>query len=200
MIIETIESIKGFMPIHEGEALYKWAKNFCYKGPVIEIGTYCGKSTIYLAHGAIEADEVVYTIDHHSGSEEHQLKEEYFDNEVYDQANSKVNTFPLFLKNIKYYNLENIVPIVASSLMASKSWGTSAGLVFIDGGHSMESALNDYNSWAKHVIKGGALVIHDIYEDPEKGGQAPYEIYKKALQNGFIEHERVDTIVCLIKV
>ena len=101
MIIENIESIKGFMPIHEGEALYKWAKNFCYKGPVIEIGTYCGKSTIYLAHGAIEADEVVYTIDHHSGSEEHQLKEEYFDNEVYDKANSKVNTFPLFLKNIK---------------------------------------------------------------------------------------------------
>ena len=92
------------------------------------------------------------------------------------------------------------MPIVASSLIASKSWNTSAGLVFIDGGHSMESALNDYNSWAKHVIKGGALVIHDIYEDPEKGGQAPYEIYKKALRNGFMEHERVDTIVCLIKV
>ena len=105
MIIENIENIKGFMPSHEGEALYKWANKFCHMGPVIEIGTYCGKSTIYLAHGAIEADEVVYTIDHHGGSEEHQLKEEYFDNEVYDQTNSMVNTFPLFLKNIKYYNL-----------------------------------------------------------------------------------------------
>lgn len=200
MIINNIESIKGFMPSHEGEALYSWANKFCHKGPVIEIGTYCGKSTIYLAHGALEADEIVYTIDHHSGSEEHQIKEEYFDSDVYDQSINRVNTFPLFLENIKNYNLENVVPIVASSLITSKSWQTPAGLIFIDGGHSMDSALSDYNSWAKHVVTGGALVIHDIYEDPEKGGQAPYEIYKIALQNGFVEYERVDTIVCLVKV
>ncbi len=200
MIIEGIDKIKGFMPEHEGKALFRWAEKFSQIGPIIEIGTYCGKSTIYLAHAAKNNNQIVYTIDHHSGSEEHQEKEEYFDAEVYDLKERKVNTFPLFLKNIKSYDLENIVPLVAKSTVAAKSWDTSAGLVFIDGGHSMQSALDDYSSWSKHVEKKGALVIHDIYEDPNKGGQAPYMIYKKALKNGFVEFDREDTIVCLIKV
>jgi len=200
MIIKDIENIKGFMPLHEGEALYKWSKEFSKLGPIIEIGTYCGKSTIYLGLGANENNEVVFTIDHHSGSEEHQLKEEYFDPEVFDIQENRVNTFPLFLKNIQKYNLDNIIPIVSSSKAAAKSWDTSAGMIFIDGGHSLESAFNDYNCWSRYVKKNGALVIHDIYEDPNEGGQAPYEIYKEALKNDFIEHDRVDTIVCLKRI
>ena len=115
MIINDIENIKGFMPVHEGEALYKWSKEFSKLGPIIEIGTYCGKSTIYLGFGANENNEVVFTVDHHSGSEEHQLKEEYFDPEVFDVQENRVNTFPLFLKNIQKYDLDNIIPIVSSS-------------------------------------------------------------------------------------
>ena len=121
-------------------------------------------------------NEVVFTDEHHSGTEELHLKEEYFDPEVFDVQENRVNTFPLFLKNIQKYNLGNIIPIISSSKAAAKSWDTSAGMIFIDGGHSLESAFNDYNCWSKYVKKNGALVIHDIYEDPSEGGQAPYEL------------------------
>ena len=105
MKIREIEEVKGFMPKHEGEALLNWAKIFSNIGPILEVGTYCGKSTLYLAKGAATNNQYVFTIDHHSGSEEHQLNEEYFDNEIYDYSKNRVNTFPLFIKNVNKFNL-----------------------------------------------------------------------------------------------
>ena len=143
---------------------------------------------------------MLYTIDHHKGSEEHQLNEEYFDEEIYDYELNEVNTFPLFKKNIGAYNLtDTVIPIVSTSAIAAKGWNKSLGLVFIDGSHSLESATLDYESWQAFILKGGALVIHDIFENPDEGGQAPYEIYKRALSEGFDLFEREDTIACLIK-
>tara|TARA_B110000305_G_scaffold155163_1_gene171837 strand:+ start:563 stop:1174 length:612 start_codon:yes stop_codon:yes gene_type:complete len=198
--IANIENIKGFMPSHEGEALASWAEEFSKIGPLMEIGSFCGKSSIYMGLEAKKLNQVVYTIDHHQGSEEHQLNEEYFDSEIYDQSLNEVNTFPLFRKNIKLFLLEDtVIPIVSSSENVSKGWNKNLGMVFIDGSHSLKSATLDYESWHSHIVKGGSLVIHDIYEDPNLGGQAPYEIYKRALSEGYKLHERVDTIVCLIK-
>ena len=198
--IANIENIKGFMPSHEGEALASWAEEFSKIGPLMEIGSFCGKSSIYMGLEAKKLNQVVYTIDHHQGSEEHQLNEEYFDSEIYDQSLNEVNTFPLFRKNIKLFLLEDtVIPIVSSSENVSKGWNKNLGMVFIDGSHSLESATLDYESWHSHIVKDGSLVIHDIYEDPNLGGQAPYEIYKRALSEGYKLHERVDTIVCLIK-
>ena len=77
MNLNEIKEIKGFMPNHEGMALYKWAQKFSKLGHILEIGTYCGKSSIYLSFGAKKNDKYVYTIDHHKGSEEHQFNEEY---------------------------------------------------------------------------------------------------------------------------
>ena len=145
-------------------------------------------------------NQVVFTIDHHKGSEEHQLNEEYFDPEIYDESLNSVNTFPLFLKNIRIFDLEDsVIPIVSSSASVAKGWNKNLGMVFIDGSHSLESATLDYESWGSHIKNGGALVIHDIFEDPNLGGQAPYEIYKRALNDGYKLYERVDTIVCLTK-
>ena len=141
----------------------------------------------------------VYTVDHHSGSEEHQLDEEYFDKEIYDIKEKRVNSFPLLIENINLFRVQNIVPIISDSSELSSKWSSKLGMVFIDGGHSLESALNDYNSREPKILSGGALVIHDIYERPEDGGQAPFEIYKKALRNSYKLYERVDTIVCLVK-
>ena len=140
--IANIENIKGFMPSHEGEALASWAEEFSKIGPLMEIGSFCGKSSIYMGLEAKKLNQVVYTIDHHQGSEEHQLNEEYFDSEIYDQSLNEVNTFPLFRKNIKLFLLEDtVIPIVSSSENVSKGWNKNLGMVFIDGSHSLESAM-----------------------------------------------------------
>lgn len=199
MNLEKIEKIKGFMPTNEGKALLKWAEKFSNFGPILEIGTYCGKSSLYLALGAQKTEQYVFTIDHHQGSEEHQLNEEYFDNEIYDFSKKRVNTFPLLIKNINKLNVKNIVPIVSESKNSSFNWKTNLGMLFIDGGHSFESANNDYECWESKIAEGGCLAIHDIFEDPNDGGQAPFHIFQKALRNNYKVYEQVDTLVCLIK-
>tara|TARA_A100001388_G_scaffold240507_1_gene196321 strand:+ start:3432 stop:4034 length:603 start_codon:yes stop_codon:yes gene_type:complete len=199
MIDSEIDNLKGFMPKHEGIALTKWSEKFSSIGPIMEIGSYCGKSAIYLSKGAILNDQLVYTIDHHFGSEEHQIKEEYFDSEIFDYKNQRVNTLPLLIKNINKMQVKNIVPIVSNSVDIASKWNAKLGMVFIDGGHSFKAANNDYVSWSTKIKKNGALVIHDIFENPDEGGQAPFEIFQKALKNNFEVYERVDTLACLIK-
>ncbi len=200
MNIKKFIDVKGFMPFHEGEALKKWASLFSKNGPILEIGTYCGKSTLFLSEGSKINNQFIYTVDHHTGSEEHQINEEYFDEEIFDPSTNKINSLPLLIKNINLFKAYNIVPIVRESSIAAKNWNSQVSMVFIDGSHSLDSAMQDFKSWNTKIIPGGALVIHDIYENPEEGGQAPYHVYKHALQNGFIDFERVDTIICLKKL
>ena len=199
MNLAKYRDIKGFMPEHEGKALYKWARKFSEYGPLLEIGTYCGKSSMFLSEGAQANNQYVYTIDHHMGSEEHQVNEEYFDIEIFDELSKRINSFPLFLENINNFGIKNIVPIVNESSLVAESWNSPLAMVFIDGGHSLETAMNDFMSWHEKIISGGDLVIHDIFENSEDGGQAPYEVYMNALRNGFNDFDRVDTIVCLKK-
>ena len=149
MNLKKIEKIKGFMPTNEGKALLKWAEKFSNLGPILEIGTYCGKSSLYLALGAKKTDQYVFTIDHHQGSEEHQLNEEYFDEEIYDYKKEIINTFPLFIKNMNIFKVKNVVPIVLESSAAAKNWNSPLAMVFIDGSHSLESAMKDFLFWNK---------------------------------------------------
>ena len=199
MINDEIDKLKGFMPKREGMALTRWSKKFSSIGPIMEIGSYCGKSAIYLSRGAILNDQFVYTIDHHFGSEEHQINEEYFDNEIFDSINERVDTLPLLIKNINKIKVNNVVPIISNSIDIASKWNTELGMVFIDGGHSFQAANDDYESWNTKIKKNGALVIHDIFENPNDGGQAPFEIFQKALKNNFEIYERVDTLACLKK-
>lgn len=200
MDFEQLDNLKGFMPSHEGLALTKWAEKFSQCGPALEIGTFGAKSALYIAAGSSIHDQLVYTIDHHSGSEEHQLGEEYFDPEIYDKKLARVNTVPLMQANLQQFDESNwVVPIIANANSIAPSWRAELGLLFIDGSHTEISALNDYDNWSSKLHSHGALVIHDIYEKPEDGGQAPYLIYQKALTEGFQLYERVDTIVCLTK-
>ncbi len=200
MNFEQLNNLKGFMPSHEGLALTKWAEEFSHYGPALEIGTFGAKSALYIAAGSSILNQLVYTIDHHSGSEEHQLGEEYFDPEIYDEKLGRVNTVPLMQSNLQQFDESKwIVPILANAKSVAPSWGIELGLLFIDGSHTEISAMNDYDNWRSKLHSKGALVIHDIYEKPEDGGQAPYLIYQKALEEGFQLYERVDTIVCLTK-
>ena len=191
-----IEKVKGFLDEEEGRCLYEIALEASRMGPCLEIGSYCGKSTIYLGTGCRENNGILYSIDHHRGSEEQQPGEEYFDPDLFDPLTSRIDTFKEFRRTIEMARLEDtVVPIVSRSEVAARSWATPLSLVFIDGGHSYEAVYTDYNCWARHIIPDGYLLVHDIFTDPEKGGQAPYDIYKLAISSGlFQELPRIKTL------
>ena len=173
--------IKGFLSDKEAKKLQELFLNVHHLGAVLEIGTYCGKSTLNFAKVAKEISGLVYTIDHHTGSEEHQLGEEYHDEDLYDKRLKKFNTLPEFLKNVKNSGLGKfVIPMINNSLEASKTFSECIGLLFIDGGHSLQAAFNDYNSWKDKICSGGLLVIHDVFPSPEDGGRPPFEIYSAA--------------------
>jgi len=186
---QLIRTIKGFLDPEEGHHLYETACKASRLGPGLEIGSYCGKSTVYLGNGFKQNQAVLFSIDHHRGSEEQQPGEEYFDPELFDYRIFRMDTLPAFRKTLEISGLENtVVPVVCRSEVAAKFWATPLSLVFIDGGHSYEAAAVDYNSWARHIVPGGYLLIHDIFKNPAEGGQAPYRVYQLALSSGLF-HE-----------
>jgi predicted O-methyltransferase YrrM len=193
---KLLNTVKGFLDRQEGKALYKFALEASRRGPCLEIGSYCGKSTIYLGAACRKNDSVLFSIDHHRGSEEQQPGEEYFDPELYDRKTRRVDTFKEFRNTIEKAGLENtVVPMVCKSELAARLWSTSVSLVFIDGGHSYAAAYTDYNAWAGHIMPNGYLLIHDIFMDPEKGGQAPYHVYRLAVASGlFKEVSMINTL------
>lgn len=177
------EAAPGFMPPDEGLALYEAALD-APPGPLLEIGSYCGKSTVYLGAAARARGGVVYTIDHHRGSEEHQPGEQYHDPALVD-ADGRVDTFPAFRRTVSQAGLEDVVvPIVAPSSLVARAWATPVAFVFVDGGHSQAAAEADYLGWTPHLVPGGLLAIHDVFEDPAEGGRPPYVIYRRALDSG----------------
>lgn len=179
------EAAAGFMPPPEGLALYRAAAAYARVGPVLEIGTYCGKSTIYLATAARAAGQRVVTVDHHHGSEENQPGWEYHDRRLVDPRTGRLDTLPHFRATLADAGLEeDVIAIVGTSAAVARLWGTPLGLVFIDGGHTDAAARADYEGWAPWVARGGALAIHDVFPDPADGGQAPYRIYQRALASG----------------
>lgn len=188
MLPIAIETVKGFLDADEGAALYAAALEVAHLGPCLEIGSYCGKSTVYLGQACKNSGAILYAIDHHRGSEEHQLGEEYHDPQLYDVQFEKMDSFREFRHTLARAQLEDVVvPIVAPSALAARHWATPLGMVFIDGGHSMAAALTDYRCWAPHVVRGGLLAIHDVFPDPADGGRPPFEIWQLAQQSGLFE-------------
>ena len=195
-------SVKGFIDHNEGICLYNYALNSSKKGPILEIGSYCGKSTIYIATAAKKYSGCVYSVDHHTGSEENQVGWEYHDIELFDEETGRINSFPEFMRNLRKANLlDTVVPIVSDSSLVSRYWKIPLSMVFIDGGHTMEAAFNDFNNWKDKIIKGGILGIHDVFPNPDDGGRPPYEIYRKALsEENFKEVEAVKSLRVLEKL
>ena len=183
-----MQDIKGFLSIKEAQKLQELFQNVYHLGAVVEIGTYCGKSAINFAEIADEVGGVIYTIDHHSGSEEHQLGEEYHDEDLYDERLGKFNTLPEFLRNLTSSKKGKfIIPILEESKKAAETFSEKICLLFIDGGHSKKAALEDYESWKGKISSGGFLVIHDVFPNPADGGRPPFEIYTLAKESSEFE-------------
>lgn len=180
-----IDQTKGFLDAEEGRELYAVAKEASRMGPCLEIGSYCGKSALYLGAGCKCNNAILFSIDHHQGSEEQQPGEAYFDPELFDYRTYLVDTFNSFRQTLAAAGLaETVVPIVNRSDIVAQAWAIPLSLVFIDGGHSYEAVHTDYVAWQGHLMIGGYLMIHDIFKNPEEGGQAPHAIYQKAIDSG----------------
>lgn len=186
----------------EGEALYQYARKAAAIGPCLEIGSYCGKSTVYLGLACQQTLNTLYAVDHHRGSEEHQYGELYHDSELYDAPTGQVDSFPMFRRTLAQAQLQDaVVPLVAASEVVLRAWATPLGLVFIDGGHSHETALRDCLGWSEKIASGGFLAIHDIFESPEAGGQGPYLAMQAVLAHQhFTLVDRIQSLVILQRI
>ena len=187
-LLEHARAAKGFMPDDEGLALHDAGLDAALvaHGPLLEIGTYCGKSAVYLGAAARAASTVLFTVDHHRGSLENQSGWEHHDTEVVEPATGRMDTLPFFRRTIESAGLEDaVVAVVGYSLTVASSWATPVAFLFIDGGHALEVAMADYEQWAVHVKPGGTLAIHDVFESEEDGGQAPFQVWQRAVADGF---------------
>lgn len=200
--LHLTEKIKGFLDPDEGRCLYDVALEASKNGPCLEIGSYCGKSTVYIGTACRENNGILFSIDHHCGSEEQQPGQAYFDPELFDRNAGRVNTFEFFRNTVELAGLaETVVAMVCRSAVAARMWDTPLSLVFIDGSHSYREALGDYQAWTPHLKPGGYLLIHDIFEDPAKGGLAPYQVYCLALASGqYKDLLRVKTLGVLRRI
>jgi len=197
---KRFNEIKGFLDIEEGRFLHELVIQHCANETILEIGSYCGKSACFLADAAEQVKATFISVDHHRGSEEHQLGQEYHDPEEYDERLNRINTYPSFKKNLDSVSLLHaVIPLISDSISASKIIKNDIGFVFIDGSHTFESAENDFYAWHEKIKKGGILAIHDIYDSEEEGGQAPRTIMLKALETNFKLLRRVKSLVALVK-
>jgi predicted O-methyltransferase YrrM len=201
-VLGLAQAARGFMPDDEGLALHRLARARLRHGPVLEVGSYCGKSALYLGAAAREVGGVVFTVDHHRGSEENQVGWEHHDADLVDTHTGRLDTLPFFRRTIEGAGLEDVVvAVVGDSPTVAAYWRTPLSLLFIDGGHGDGPAHADYAGWAPWVMVGGLLAIHDVFPDPADGGRPPYDVYLRALaSDAFEEVEAVGSLRVLRRV
>jgi predicted O-methyltransferase YrrM len=197
---------KGFMPDDEGAALFDAARRAGDSGGAtgtfVEVGAWCGKSTVYLGAAAEATGAVLFSIDHHHGSEENQPGWDHHDDEVVDPATGRIDTLPFWRRTIDAAGLGgSVVGVVGHSSAIASHWQTPLDLCFIDGGHGAEPAWADYRGWSPHVAPGRWLAIHDVFPNPADGGRPPYELWCAALESGeFVEDGECGSLRVLRRV
>ena len=199
--LKVAEAVKGFLPKNEAAALYDAAVAVEVDGPLLEVGSYCGKSSVYLGYAAQSIGRVLYALDHHRGSEENQAGWEHHDPELIDKQKGVMDTLPYFRDAIFAAGLEHVViALVGHSGVIARNWTTPLSFLFIDGGHGEEPAKADFNGWVPKVKEGGTLAIHDVFPNPKDGGRPPYEqIYLPAIESGNWNEVHVEGSLRILK-
>jgi len=179
--LRIAKAARGFMPDDEGLALYRAGLAAAVVGPLLEIGSWCGRSAVYLGAAAEVQGTVLFCVDHHRGSEENQAGWEHHDPALVDPGTGRIDTLPWFRRTIEDAGLEaTVIAVVGDSTAVAGHWQTRLGMVFIDGGHGRRPAHADFDAWAPLIAPGGLLAIHDVFEDPADGGRPPYEVWRRA--------------------
>ncbi len=180
--------VPGFMPDDEGLALHLAGLRAAATGALLEVGSWCGKSAVYLGDAAEEAGTVLFCVDHHRGSEENQAGWEHHDPSVVDPRTNRIDTLPAFRRTMEEAGLEDaVVAVVGESTVVGAHWHPRLGMVFVDGGHGAVPAHADYDVWAPRVALGGLLALHDVFDDPAAGGRPPFEVWCRAVASGSFE-------------
>lgn len=203
-LLSLIAATRGFLPAEEGAALYE----LCHRAPasrsqpIVEIGSYCGRSTLYMGHAAKEMNATVLAVDHHYGSEENYPPFPYLDATIISPLTSRIDTLEAFRGTIRLAGLEPwVVAVIGNSPTVAQATRVRAAMIFIDGGHGGLPCWMDYISWTPQIVEGGILAIHDVFEDPSDGGRPPYEIYLAARHSGdFEEIARVGSLAAFRRV
>jgi MMP 1-O-methyltransferase len=197
-----VQQTTGFLALEEGRHLYRLARAAAPSAPCLEIGSYCGRSTVCLGLACRDAGQVLIAIDHHRGSEEQQPGEEYFDPALFDPASGQVDTLRRFRNTLARAGLEGtVVPVVCRSELAARAWTGPLSLLFVDGGHAPQTVQADYEAWAPRLVPGGFLAFHDVFPNPADGGRAPYLVYRQAAASGrYAPHSAVGSLAVLRRV
>lgn len=175
---------RGFLPVDEGHALYDAALT-APAGVWLEVGTYCGASTVHLGAAARQVGSHLVTVDHHRGSEENQPGWPWHDPTLVDPHTGHLETLPHLRRALWDAGLdEAVTAVVGSTAQVASWWTTPLHLLFLDGNHTEEVAQHDYAEFARHLVPGGLLAVHDVFEDPAEGGQPPYHVVQRALGGG----------------
>ena len=191
-LLDAARRTRGFMPDDEGRALFEAARRAgqadlpdAKPATFVEIGAWCGKSTVYLGAAAESTGAVLFSVDHHRGSEENQPGWEYHESDLVDPEVGHIDTLMHWRRTITTTGLEaTVMGVVGDSPTIATRWDRPLAFCFIDGGHGEEPAWADYRGWSPHVAVGGCLAIHDVFPDPADGGRPPYELYCAALESG----------------
>ncbi len=203
-LLAYASTVKGFMPTNEGRVLYEVALSLGAKRPGgtwLEVGAWCGKSAVYLGTAAEATTSVLYSLDHHHGSEENQQGWEHFDSSLVDSHDGRLNTLPSWQRTISDAHLEStVIGLVGPSLVVAAHFAQPLDLLFIDGGHAADVAWADYRAWAPKLSVGSTLLIHDVFENPADGGRPPYEIFLEAINGGRFVERRVEGSLRVLEV
>jgi predicted O-methyltransferase YrrM len=186
-LLGLARATKGFMPEPEGWALHRAGLEAGRSGlgPLLEIGSYCGKSAVWLGAAAKATGSVLFSVDHHRGSEENQAGWAHHDTDVVDPATGRMDTLPFFRRTLEAGDLDDVViGVVGASETVARHWQTPLALLFIDGGHGDGVVRADERAWVPHVAGGGLVAIHDVFPDPADGGRPPYELFERLLASG----------------
>lgn len=202
-LLASAVAARGFMPTDEGNGLWQAGleAGAAVPGrPFLEIGSYCGKSSLWLGGAARASGTVLFALDHHRGSEENQAGWEHHEADLVDREIGRMDTLPFFRRTVHDAGLEeHVVAVVGDSPTVGRFWTMPLALLFIDGGHGHDPAHADYERWTPHVAPGGTLCIHDVFPDPADGGRPPYEIYCRALDDGFVERRAIGSLRVLTR-
>ena len=191
-LVAVAAATKGFLPDDEAAALHHAGLVAAESGlgPLLEVGAYCGKSAVWLGAAARHGATVLFSVDHHRGSEENQAGWDWHDPELVDATTGRMDTLPWWRRTIAAAGLErSVIAVVGESAVVGAAWGQALSLLFIDGGHGDDVVRSDERAWVHHVAPGGLLAIHDVFPDPADGGRPPYELYRRVLDGGEFAEE-----------
>jgi len=178
---------KGFLPDDEAAALRAAAAS-APLGLWLEIGTYCGKSTVHLGGVARQVGAHLVTVDHHRGSEENQPGWEWHDPSLVDPHTGVLETLPSLRHALYDAGLDEAVTVVVGKTQqVARWWSSPLTFLFLDGNHTEEVAQHDYAAFAPHLVEGGVLAVHDVFPDPADGGQPPWHVVQRAVADGAFE-------------